>query len=137
MADLHIEEFYKDAAVILVQLYGAFPRKTSVYVEDVSGADNPDEFGLHSKRHLACLGTMIWLGEEGWIRYVDTIGHQAIDQATLTQSAFTRLSSQYSPARSSDPAEAAALRVDLIREALGTGSSISISRIVREMLFDI
>lgn len=142
MADLHIEEFYRDIGTILVQLYGAFPRKTSVYVEDVAGDDRPDEFGLHSKRHLACLGAMIWLAEEGWIRYVDTIGQQAIDQATLTQVAFTRLSAEHAQAQAPSPTEppamdAAGLRIDLIREALRTGSSTQIAAVVKAMLFGI
>ncbi|GGE60337.1 hypothetical protein GCM10011533_11110 [Streptosporangium jomthongense] len=92
MADIHIEEFYKDAAVALVQLYGAFPRRVNLYVEDIAGPDEPDEFGLHSKRHMACLGALLWLAEEGFLRYVDTIRQEALDQAVLTQEAFIRLS---------------------------------------------
>lgn len=91
MADIHIEEFYRDTAIILVQLYNAFPRKVSLYVEDISGPDSPDEFGLHSRRHRACFGTMLWLAEEGHIRYQDTINQDAVDQVVLTQPAFTRL----------------------------------------------
>lgn len=142
MADLHIEEFYKDAAIVLAQLYGAFPRKTSVYVEDVAGADNPDEFGLHSRRHLACLGAMVWLAEEGWIRYVDTIGQLAIDQASLTQMAFTCLSAQQldfspEPMPESAPAPTASEpRIDLIRAVLKSGSSTRISQVVKSMLFE-
>ena len=48
MADIHIEEFYKDAAIALVQLYNAFPRRVNLFVEDIAGPDEPDEFGLHS-----------------------------------------------------------------------------------------
>ena len=59
MADIHIEEFYKDAAIALVQLYNAFPRRVNLFVEDIAGADEPDEFGLHSKRHMACFGTLL------------------------------------------------------------------------------
>ena len=73
MADLHVEEFHKDAAIALTQLYGAFPRRVNLFVEDIAGPDEPDEFGLHSKRHMACLGALLWLGEEGLLRYVDTI----------------------------------------------------------------
>jgi hypothetical protein len=142
MADLHIDEFYKDAAIILAQLYAAFPRKTSVYVEDVAGADRPDEFGLHSKRHLGCFGTMLWLGEEGWIRYVDTIGQMAIDQATLTQTAFVLLGSHHGQPqpeaddRTSPGAEAeSCLRIDLLRGALKSGNSMTISRTVKATLF--
>lgn len=138
MSDLHIEEFYKDAALILAQLYAAFPRKTSVYVEDIAGDDTPDEFGLHSKRHLACLGAMLWLAEEGWLRYVDTIGQLAIDQAALTQAAFIRLSGPQGPVGGGPPVPdpaAAEPRIDRIRQALHSGSSIRVSAVVRDMVF--
>ncbi|AXS82233.1 MULTISPECIES: hypothetical protein [Marinobacter] len=92
MADLHVEEFYKDAAIALVQLYGAFPRRINLFVEDIAGPDEPDEFGLHSKRHMACFGALLWLAEEGLLRYVDTIRQEALDQAVLTRGAFIRLS---------------------------------------------
>lgn len=140
MADLHIEEFFRDTAVILAQLYAAFPRKVSVYVEDVAGADHPDEFGLHSKRHLACFGTMLWLAEEGWLRYVTTIGQLAIDQATLTQAALVHLSGRQASPVAIGPLPGVleretGLRIDLIRAALKAGSSTTISRTVQTALF--
>ena len=92
MADIHVEEFYKDAAIALVQLYGAFPRRINLFVEDIAGPDAPDEFGLHSKRHMACFGALLWLSEEGLLRYIDTIRQEALDQAVLTRDAFIRLS---------------------------------------------
>ena len=61
MTDLHIDDFCHDAARIIVHLYSVFPRRTSVYVVDISGDDEPDEVGLHSDRFMACLGTMLWL----------------------------------------------------------------------------
>lgn len=91
MSDLHIDDFYKDAARILAQLYLHFPRKAAVYVEDISGPDEPDEYGLHSARYLACLGAMLWLGEQGYLYYEDTIRQEAIDQAALSHKAFTLL----------------------------------------------
>lgn len=94
MADLHIADFYKDAAVTLLQLYSYFPRKAAIYVEDVSGPDNPDEYGLHSDRFNACFSAMVWLAEEGYLRYEATIRQEAIDQAVLTHKAFTLLSSR-------------------------------------------
>ncbi|MGO1500538.1 MAG: hypothetical protein ACTHWH_04550 [Marinobacter sp.] len=93
MADIHVEEFYKDAAVALAQLYSAFPRRVNLFVEDIAGPDETDEFGLHSKRHMACFGALLWLAEEGFLRYVDTIRQDALDQAVLTKKAFSRLSS--------------------------------------------
>lgn len=137
MPDLHIDEFYKDTGLVLLQLYGSFPRKTSVYVEDIAGDDNPDEFGLHSKRHLACFGAMLWLAEEGWLRYADTIGQIAIEQATLTQKAFTVLSTALPQAEDERPGGTGEprLQIDLLRRALASGNTLTISRIVRQVLF--
>ena len=91
MADLHIEEFCHDTLRTLIQLYQVFPRRRAIYVEDICGSDEPDELGMHSARHLACLGTMLWLAEEGYIRYVDTIYQEGIDQAVLTHRSFVLL----------------------------------------------
>lgn len=92
MSDLHIDDFYKDIAKVLNNLYQSFPRKATVYVEDIAGFEEPDEFGLHSNRHMACLGAMVWLAEEGYIRYEGTIRQEAVDQAVLTGRTFTVLS---------------------------------------------
>ncbi|MBK1849941.1 MULTISPECIES: hypothetical protein [unclassified Marinobacter] len=150
MADIHVEEFYKDAAIALVQLYGAFPRRVNLFVEDIAGPDEPDEFGLHSKRHMACFGALLWLAEEGFLRYVDTIRQEALDQAVLTQEAFIRLSSPAPDAlvqELSHPDDLAveplppSLREDLsshihlVRTALKSRHSMRISHAVRATLF--
>src|SRR5690554_23903 len=96
MADLHITDFYRDAAKALNQIYSSFPRLMTVFVEDISGPDSPDEFGLHSPRHQACFSTLLWLASEGYIRYQDTIPAGAIGQVNLTHKGFTLLSSQLS-----------------------------------------
>ena len=146
MADIHIEEFYKDTAIALVQLYGAFPRRVNLFVEDIAGTDDTDEFGLHSKRHMACFGTLLWLEEEGFLRYVDTIRQEALDQAVLTQKAFVRLSA---PASSemlpSDSDQATDLpvavrndlftHIHLIRDALKSGRSAKISNVMQTIFF--
>ncbi|WP_166265812.1 hypothetical protein [Marinobacter caseinilyticus] len=151
MADIHIEEFYKDAAIALVQLYNAFPRRVDLYVEDIAGPDEPDEFGLHSRRHMAGFGTLLWLGEENFLRYIDTIRQDALGQAVLTQAAFIRLSAPASATLAAEVApralESAAkapptvqedfsTHIHLLREALSHGSSARISRIARATLFD-
>ncbi|WP_297793586.1 hypothetical protein [uncultured Marinobacter sp.] len=150
MADIHIEEFYKDTAIALVQLYGAFPRRTNLFVEDIAGPDEPDEFGLHSKRHMACFGALLWLEEEGLLRYVDTIRQEALDQAVLTQKAFVRLSAPASTELLNNlqvqpPAEMEGLpesvrqdfstHIHLIRNALRKGSSATISRVMQGIFF--
>jgi len=90
--DLQIDDFYKDAAGGLLMLYQAFPRKLALYVEDLIGREEPDEFGLPSKRHQACLGALLWLAEEGYIRFDSTIAYDALDQAVLSEKGFLRLS---------------------------------------------
>lgn len=150
MADIHVEEFYKDAAIALVQLYGAFPRRINVFVEDIAGPDEPDEFGLHSKRHMACFGALLWLSEEGLIRYVDTIRQEALDQAVLTREAFIRLSSPgpqslvHTFGRPDTDAsdrlppsvqEDLSTHIHLIRSALKSGHSGRISQVMQATFF--
>lgn len=84
MFDIHIEEFYRDSFAVLSTLYQAFPKKANVFVEDIAGPDQPDEYGLHSDRFQCCFGTMLWLQQEGFIRFESTLRQEAIDQACLT-----------------------------------------------------
>lgn len=150
MADIHVEEFYKDAAIALVQLYGAFPRRINLFVEDIAGPDEPDEFGLHSKRHMACFGALLWLSEEGLLRYIDTIRQEALDQAVLTRDAFVRLSAPAPQALTREfgiPEESAvsnlppsvqddlSTHIHLIRKALRSGNSARISQIMQATFF--
>ncbi|OHY82079.1 hypothetical protein [Marinobacter sp. AC-23] len=150
MADIHIEEFYKDAAIALAQLYNAFPRRVNLFVEDIAGPDETDEFGLHSKRHMACFGALLWLAEEGFLRYVDTIRQEALDQAVLTQEAFTRLSSPApdalvealrGPETTTPPSlppsllEDLSSHIHLVRTALKSRDSARIGHAVRATLF--
>ena len=91
MSDLHIDEFFADAARVIATLYGVFPRPVTLYVEDICGPDEPDEYGVHSPRHLACLAAMQWLGTEGYLNFSETIRTEAIDQAVLTGRCFSHL----------------------------------------------
>lgn len=145
MADIHIEEFYKDAALILLHLYANFPRKASVFVEDIAGPDTPDEYGLHSARHESCFGCMLWLAEEDFIRYADTIRREAIDQAILTQKAFTKLASlckqdslksqamQFSNQIPASPDQLT--HIYLIRHTIKRGTSTQLSQVMESVLF--
>ena len=91
MSGIHIDDFYADAAHTLVSLFSVFPRPVTIFAEDICGPDEPDEFGVHSNRYQACFATLLWLGEEGYIRYKDTIRHDAIDQAVLSGRCFAAL----------------------------------------------
>ena len=63
MADIHIDDFYRDVATIFLRLYAVFPRKSTLYVEDICGPDQPDEFGLHHPRFQAGFSAMVWLAD--------------------------------------------------------------------------
>ncbi len=151
MADIHIEEFYRDAAIALVQLYSVFPQRLNLFVEDIAGPDETDDFGLHSPRHMACFGGLLWLAEEGFIRYVDTIRQEALDQAILTHKAFTRLSGPASPAAlkaftpralQQNDAMPASIRahlsshVSLVRDAILHGTSTQLSQVMTVIFFE-
>lgn len=119
MTDLHIDDFYKDCGLILLRLYNHFPRKTILYVDDICGSDAPDEFGLPSDRYLAGFSAMLWLADENYLRYSDTIQQQALDQAVLTEKTLVLLSRA-----SSGGAESQLLQ---LRDCLRSGSSERIS----------
>ena len=143
MADIHVEDFYRDTALVLINLYNRFPRKGSVFVEDVAGADTPDEFGLHSTRHMACFGAMLWLAEEGFLRYESLISQDAIDQAVLTSTAFRLLSAVRTDLPvDSDPNASTttltrepAIAINHIRRVLAHGTSTELSGTVHNILF--
>ncbi|BFM19933.1 hypothetical protein [Gilvimarinus japonicus] len=152
MADIHITDFYRDAAKALNQIYNSFPRLVTMFVEDISGPDTPDEFGLHSPRHQACFATLLWLAAEGYIRYQDTIRQEAIDQVTLTHKGFTLLSAQLScrsapdkklthiskqldgEEQASAPVGDFSPAIDLLRAALTTRASSAVDTIMQILL---
>ena len=145
MSDIHISDFYKDVANILLRLYSCFPRKTILYVEDISGADEPDEFGLHSERFLAGFSAMVWLGDYDYLQYEAPIRQEALDQAVLTQRGFLMLSSRSAlsetplcddTADSLPPSviEESMSNVAQLRKALRSGSSTQIQHRVHCML---
>ena len=140
MNDSHIDAFYRDAGLVLQKLYRAFPRKTAIYVEDISGPDKPDEYGLHSDRYLACLSTMVWLAEQGYLTYESTIRQEAIDQAVLTHKSFTLLSS-HCPLNSAAAATLSAAddehprsNIVRLRQALKTNSAPLVADTMRQLL---
>lgn len=93
MFDIHIEEFFSDSTKIMHQLYQSFPKKSMVFVEDISGPDQPDEYGVHSDRFLSCFGAMLWLADEGFLQFESTIRQEGIDQATLSAKGLHLMSS--------------------------------------------
>jgi len=142
MADLHIDDFYRDVATIFLRLYSIFPRKTILYVEDICGPDQPDEFGLHHPRFQAGFSTMVWLAEHGYLNFEDTIRAEALDQAVLSQKAFlllssrSRLESSPTDVDNAPPSvqEQSLSNVARLRAVLRDGSSIALGRYVAYLL---
>ena len=120
MADIHIADFHRDCTSILTLLYRSFPRKVQLFVDDISGPADPDEFGLPSARHQACFATMLWLAEAGYITYHSTIRQEALDQVTLSHMGFNLLSA---PAQLPHADTPGAAHIEHLRQALRSGSS--------------
>ncbi len=141
MSDLHIDDFYRDTGKILAALFAQFPRQTTLFVEDISGPDTPDEFGLHSPRHEACLHTMLWLAQTGYLKYESLVRQEALDQVVLTHRAFLALTehavamedpttgSPSTPGRTTE-----SLYIHRIRHELKHGTSFSLAEVVRDLL---
>jgi hypothetical protein len=129
LSDIHIDDFFKDAAKTLNRLYLSFPRKTAVFVDDIAGPVTTDEFGVPGDRFVACFGTLLWLAEEGYLRYDETIRMEAIDQAVLTARCFGVLTMQASADLLDDETLPDSVRAERsshihrLRDALKSGSS--------------
>ena len=143
MTDLHIDDFYRDVAKIFLRLYAIFPRKTVLYVEDISGPDQPDEFGLHHPRFEACFSTMVWLAEHGYLNFDTNIRQEALDQAVLSQKAFLLLSSRSelgltpvdeNPDLPPSVRLHAQSNISQLRAAVGDGSSVLLQQCVSYLL---
>ena len=89
--DLHIVDFCNDVARFLLVLHQQFPRQVEVYISDLIGPEEPDEYGMYSRRHESCLATALWLKTEGWLRFDNVVRREAVDQCVLTQKAFHQL----------------------------------------------
>jgi hypothetical protein len=148
MADLHIDDFYRDCALTMLRLYASFPRKIVLYVDDICGPDTPDEFGLHSERHQACFSAMVWLAEAGYITFTEAVREEALDQTVLTRRGFLLLSSrsEIDLGQPEDEAndddlppsvmERSMTNVMQIRRAVREGSSIVIQQVMHYLLAD-
>ncbi len=141
VSDIHIDDFHHDVAKTLVMLYNQFPRKTMLYVEDISGPDSPDEFGLHSPRHEACFNALLWLAHGDYLRYETLVRQEAMDQAVLTHRAFLLLSSPFPdlvPRLTGELPEAVAkeetLTIHHVRDALKNGSSFQLADTMRTLM---
>jgi hypothetical protein len=132
VADLHIDDFCRDTARILVRLYSQFPRPQLLFVDEICGSAETDEFGMPGSRHLACFSTLLWLGDEGYLRYTETLRQEGLDQAVLSGHGLRLLSS-----RSVMPwlgQEQGDSHVVQLRRVLASGSSSQLQQTVQYLL---
>ena len=155
MADINIENFYKHIGKILSLLYASFPSRQPLYVDEVAGIDEPDEYGLHSPSYTAGFYAILWLADEEYLRYSDTIRQDGVDQAVLTHKAFLKLTEVSDPIYpppmyesdesnvvsivqpeelSPSVIEDQKLVVNQLRRALRSGDSIAITKVVTHIL---
>ena len=143
MSDIHIDDFYRDSAKILVCLYTTFPTPTTLYVEDISGPDEPDEFGLHHPRFESCFSTMIWLAQHDYLHFDELLRKEAIDQAVLTKKAFliltgsslgNELHNKMPPETPQSIADRLNTQIAQLRNALNEGSSIQLKEAITSVL---
>lgn len=138
MADLHIDDFCKDTAKTLITLYNRFPQKSILYVEDITGPDTPDEFGLHSPRFQAGFNTLLWLAETDYLYYKQTIRQEALEEATLSHRAFVFLCSPTDDALQQFTENPNGLqlstRISLLKETLATRSSDALRGLILHYL---
>ena len=142
MADLHVDDFYRDCALIFQRLYASFPRKVMLYAEDISGPDTPDEFGVASPRHQSSFGAMLWLAEQGYLTYESTIRQEGLDQVVLSRQGFVLLSTRCTlpPGEDSQPSEPESLAehnastINRLRAAVRSRSSLDIKRVISHLL---
>ncbi|GAA6133722.1 hypothetical protein NBRC116188_05110 [Oceaniserpentilla sp. 4NH20-0058] len=139
MNDVNIDDFYHDIGIILLSLFQQFPRKVSLFIDDISGPDEMDEFGLHSQRYLSAVGALMWLHDEGYIRYLDIIKQESAEECTLTQKAFVKLitpnlsKEKLANAHSIEKRESTL--AFQIQQALREQSSIDMQRIIEQYFF--
>ena len=123
--DLHIHDFYRDAGRTLLALFNQFPAPATVYVEDIAGPDTPDEFGLHSPLHLACLGAMTWLKQCGYIHFTQLVRQEAVEEAVLSHRSFLLLVSK---------TESGESNAQLLDNAVRGGSSPQLQELMERLM---
>ena len=130
---LNVDDFFTDAVRALLVLYDRFPQPTLLEVESLCGPTSVDEYGLRAPRHQACFSALLWLGEEGYLRYGDTIRSDALDQAVLSGRSFLALTLPRAPADTALAAERSAL-IGALRAAHEQRSSNACRAAVLELM---
>ena len=123
MFDIHICDFYHDLSQIFTQLHARFPREETLWLDEVCGEDELDEYGMHSKRYMSCFGTVLFLEREGFIRFSSEEGLNGFNHCVLTLKGFQNLN-KFKP-NTQSPA------IDEIRKSIREKSSDAIEESVK------
>ncbi|WLD57271.1 hypothetical protein NFC81_11130 [Salinispirillum sp. LH 10-3-1] len=124
--NLHITDFYNDAGRVLILLYRSFPRLDTLWIDDVCGPDELDDFGQHSVRFRACSATVVWLRNEGYLRYSDQDGEKGFNHCVLTEKGLAVLSGWHLEGRE--------MVIDQLERALDERSSSAMEQAVSGIL---
>ncbi|MEX0584771.1 MAG: hypothetical protein WEB07_03320 [Natronospirillum sp.] len=124
--DIHITDFYHDTGRILISLFRSFPRGNTLWVDDICGPDELDEFGQHSQRHQACLATAVWLQRELYLTYSTQDAMAGFNHCVLTEKGFALLSGWHRKSRTRP--------IDELDDALLSGSSQRMEAAVQLLL---
>lgn len=92
MTPVHIDDFYYVTAEVLCKLHAAFPVRTLLLVEDITGPIQWDMTGLPDRKSRACFETFVWLSEHDLLSFRSIEPRDiGIEGAVLTQKAFVLL----------------------------------------------
>lgn len=124
--DIHITDFYNDTGRILISLFRSFPRQDTLWVDDICGPDEFDDFGQHSPRYQACVATVLWLQREGYLNYSSQDAMAGFNHCVLSEKGFGLLSGWHQSGQWRP--------IDALDEALVSGSSQQMEAAVQPLL---
>jgi len=92
MKPANVDDFYYVTAEVLCTLYAAFPVRTILLVEDITGPIRWDMTGLPDRKSKACFEALVWLAEHGLLSFRSVEPRDiGIEGAVLSQHAFVLL----------------------------------------------
>jgi len=126
----HIDDFYYVSAEVLSLLYAAFPVRSMLLVEDITGPIRWDLTGLPDRRSRACFETIIWLAQHGLYTYRSLEPRDTgVEGAVLTQEAFVLLTGRITW----EDGEMGS-RIEALKQARAHRAYDDISTLVRDVL---
>lgn len=124
--DIHMTDFYNDTGRILISLFRSFPRQDTLWIDDICGPDELDEFGQHSPRYQACLATVLWLKREDYLTFSTQDDTAGFNHCVLTEKGLALLSGWHDGALERP--------IDALDAALVSGSSQQMEAAVQPLL---